>query len=266
MRRSGQSAAVVDLLADVFGDALVGAWLHGSAVLDTLRPSSDLDVLAVVDPAPDAAQRMALLERLLAVSAHPDRAVPGRPVELTVVARGDVVPWRYPPCVAFQYGEWLRDEYERGVVPDRATSSDLALLVEVARRGAGSLVGPPPRDVLPEVPREHVLRAAVDAVPELLQEVDTDTRNVVLTLARVLTTLETGTITTKDRAADHLLTVVPRAHRTVLVAARDDYLGVAAADWSAHRAQAKDLAAWVEARVARSAVPERVARSEVSQP
>lgn len=265
MRTDGQTAAVVDLLSAVFGEALVGAWLHGSAVLDTLRPSSDLDVLAMVEPPPDTPQREALLTGLLGVSVHPDDGVAGRPVELTVVARRDVDPWRYPPPVAFQYGEWLRAAYERGVVPDRQPSPDVALLVEVARRGGGSLVGPSPREVLPAVPPGDLRRASLDAVPELLLEVDTDTRNVLLTLARVVTTVETGTITTKDRAADHLLTRVPDAHREVLVAARDDYLGVASLDWPRHLDEARELAAWCAARVERHDAGSRTVADDVSQ-
>lgn len=192
MRTGEQTAAVLRLLETTFEDALAGAWLHGSAVLGSQRPTSDIDILAMVEVAPDQPQRRSLLRGLLEVSVHPEDTITGRPVELSVVVRSDVVPWRYPPTVTFQYGEWLRREYEDGVVPGAEVSSDLALLIEVARRADDSLVGPSPREVLPEVPPDDLRRAAVDGVPELLDHVGTDTRNVVLTLARIMTTLETG--------------------------------------------------------------------------
>lgn len=249
MRTGEQTAAVLRMLETTFEDALAGAWLHGSAVLGSQRPTSDIDILAMVEVAPDQPQRRSLLRGLLEVSVHPEDTITGRPVELSVVVRSDVVPWRYPPTVTFQYGEWLRREYEDGVVPGAEVSSDLALLIEVARRADDSLVGPSPREVLPEVPPDDLRRAAVDGVPELLDHVGTDTRNVVLTLARIMTTLETGTICTKDGAADYLLTRVPAAHEPVLLAARDDYLGEGAPDWSQRLDEARALAVWCVANI-----------------
>ena len=40
---------VIAIVRDVLGEALIGAYLHGSAVLGGLRPTSDIDVLAVID-------------------------------------------------------------------------------------------------------------------------------------------------------------------------------------------------------------------------
>ena len=54
MRTRDQIQAVADLVSGVFGSDLVGAYLHGSAVLGGLRPTSDVDVLAVCRRASDA--------------------------------------------------------------------------------------------------------------------------------------------------------------------------------------------------------------------
>lgn len=217
--------AVVRLLVDSLGDAVVGAYLHGSAVLGGLRPSSDLDVLVVVHRTMSAAERRAVLDGLLEVSGRRARRGPARPVELTAVVQSDVRPWRYPPRADFQYGEWLRDEYERGVVPLPAPASDLALLLTMVLSGNAPLLGPPPGEVLDPVPHQDLLRASVAGVPELIEDLGSDTRNVVLTLARVWTTLATGRVTTKDDAAAWALERLPGEHRAVLARARAVYLG-----------------------------------------
>jgi streptomycin 3"-adenylyltransferase len=62
-------------------------------------------------------------------------------------------------------------------------------------------------------------------VPELLGDLDTDTRNVLLTLARSWTSLATGVIRSKDAAADWALPRLPAEHRAVLAHARAVYLG-----------------------------------------
>ncbi|GAB2617877.1 aminoglycoside adenylyltransferase family protein [Streptomyces capparidis] len=223
---------VVRLVRGVLGPRLLGAYLHGSAVLGGLRPHSDVDVFAVVRRHLTEAERRALVDGLLDVSGEGARLGPARPVELTVVVRDDVRPWRYPPRRAFQYGEWLREEYERGLLPAPEPSPDLAPLITMVLRGNAALFGPPPARVLDPVPHRDLRRAIVAGVPELLAELEQDTRNVLLTLARVWTTLATGSIRSKDEAAAWALARLPAEHRPVLARARAVYLGEEEDRWA----------------------------------
>ncbi|GAA3142974.1 hypothetical protein GCM10010466_37440 [Planomonospora alba] len=100
---------------------------------------------------------------------------------------------------------------------------DLALLITTVLTGGRALTGPPPAQVLDPVPHADPVRAGVAGVPGLLDDLEDDTRNVVLTLARVWTTLATGEIRPKD-AADWALTRLPPEHRPVLEHARELYL------------------------------------------
>jgi streptomycin 3"-adenylyltransferase len=215
---------VVRLVRDVLGEDVLGAYLHGSAVLDGLRPGSDVDVLAVLRRSATTAERRALVDGLLDISGSRARRGPARPVELTLVVQSDVRPWRYPPRSDFLYGEWLRDDYERGVLPAPERSPDLAVLVRIVLLGDAPLWGPPPAELLDPVPVMDLDRAVVAGVPELLTELESDTRNVVLTLARIWTTLATGVVKSKDAAADWVLESLPAELRPVLVRARNGYL------------------------------------------
>ncbi|MFJ8465387.1 aminoglycoside adenylyltransferase family protein [Streptomyces swartbergensis] len=218
---------LVQLLRTTLGDTLLGIYLHGSATLGGLRPHSDIDVLAVVRDRTTHAQRRSLVEELLKMSGVDGR----RHVELTVVVQDDVRPWRYPPACDFLYGDWLREDYERGATPGPEPSPDLAPLLTMVLRADAPLLGPPPADLLDPVPHEDLRRAIVAGVPELMDELDTDTRNVLLTLARIWTTLATGTIRSKDAAAEWALDRLPAEHRPVLARARAVYLGEEAERW-----------------------------------
>lgn len=220
-----QVTDVVDVVGHVLRDDLVGAYLHGSAVLGGLRPYSDVDVFVVTRRSTTPQQRRALVERLLEISGSRASRGPARPVELIVVVETDVRPWRYPPMMEFLYGEWLRDDYERGETPSPMTSPDLAPLITMVRNGDTPLVGPPPAAILDPVPDDDLRRAIVAGVPDLLDEVESDTRNVVLTLSRIWSTLATGTIKSKDGAADWTLPLLPADHQRVLARARAIYLG-----------------------------------------
>jgi predicted nucleotidyltransferase len=228
---AGNAMDVVRIVQDVVGDKLIGAYLHGSAVLGGLRPLSDIDVLCVVSESTDQRQRAVLVRRIMAISGSRAALGPARPVELTIVVGDDIRPWRYPPSCDFQYGEWLRDEYEQGTVPAPFDDPGLALLVTMALLGNRPLVGPPPAALLDPVPRQDLDRALVSDVPRLLAEAGTDTTNVLLTLARIWLTLAAGNITSKDVAADWALERLPSERRAALTRARAVYLGHEPDSW-----------------------------------
>ncbi|WP_203920529.1 aminoglycoside adenylyltransferase family protein [Rugosimonospora africana] len=226
-----QTQTVVRLVDDVLGDAVIGTYLHGSSVLGGLKPASDLDFLVVTHRRMDDRQRLLLTRELLKVSGDPAGA---RGVELTVVVQPEVRPWRFPPTGDYLYGEWLRDELAtHGAAPPQPMP-DLAVLIAVALTGDHPLSGPPPARVLDPVPHSDVVRASVEGIAELLNELDSDTRNVLLTFARIWVTVATGDIRSKDAAADWALARLPPECRPALEYARHLYLNCSYAEenWS----------------------------------
>jgi len=216
---------VVHLIRGVLGDEVVGVWLYGSAVLGGLRPGSDLDVFVVTRRPTRPRERRALIDGLLPISGSRAIAGPARSIELTIVAQSDVRPWRFPPTLDFLYGDWLRTEFERGDIPAPRPNPDLAVLFSMVLRGGRPLLGPPPADVFDPVPRADLERASLDVIPGLLADLESDTGNVILTLARIWMTIATGEIGSKDHAADWVLARLPEEHRAVLARARAIYLG-----------------------------------------
>jgi streptomycin 3"-adenylyltransferase len=70
-------------------------------------------------------------------------------------------------------------------------------------------------------------------VPSLLADLESDTRNVLLTFARIWFTLETGLVGSKDEAAAWVLEHLPDEHTGVLNRARELYLAGSDIDWAA---------------------------------
>ena len=240
-----QIDSVVSLVRDVLGDDLVGVYLYGSAVVGGLKPDSDVDLLVLASRHTSAAEKRRLVETLIRLSGRGAASGPARSIELTVVADPDVRPWRYPPSVDFQYGDWLRQEFQRGdAVPWDEPNPDLAILLETARSASIAIVGPPLATVVPPVPRADLVRAMDDGIPGLLADIEGDTRNVLLTLARIWTTVATGEIQPKDAAADWALGRLPEDRRGALARARDRYLGVEPGPdaWSDRMASARATA------------------------
>ncbi len=212
-----QLDSAVALVQEVLGDELVGLYLFGSAVLGGLTPTSDLDLLAVARRPTADDERRRLVEGLLVLSMKP------RYLELTIVVQSEIRPWRYPPLMDFQYGDWLRAELERGEISPPRQSPDLAALITMTLLAGKPLVGPPAADVFDPVPHEDLLQAGIDELDGILADLDSDTRNMLLTLTRIWCTAETGEIRSKDGAADWALPRLPAEHRPVLERARDGY-------------------------------------------
>ena len=220
------------LVRHVLDSDAVAAYLFGSAVFGGLRPESDLDMLVVSKRSTTRPEKQRLIQGLLAASGRRTLQGVWRRVELTIVVERDVKPWRLPPRFDFQYGDWLRSEFERGnSEPWPPVNPDLAMLITMVMLANCPLLGPPPAKIFGPVPNDDLLRAMVGDIERLRGEIDSDTRNVVLTLARIWSTVATGTIRPKDAAADWAIERLPEAQRPVLARARSIYVGDQAERW-----------------------------------
>lgn len=224
---------VVALVHGSLGSNVVGAYLFGSAAVGGLRPRSDLDVLAVSKRPMTNEEKQGLVEGILPISWHETGRGMLRGIELTVVVHSDVKPWRYPPNRDFQYGGWLRLALERGERTPWAakTDPDLASLIAQVLAANVRLLGTPPADVFDPVPFSDVLDAIVAGVAQWTRNIDADTRNGILALARVWSALATGALHSKDVAAAWALDRLPDEHKEVLARARSIYLGEREDQW-----------------------------------
>ncbi|WP_434648084.1 aminoglycoside adenylyltransferase family protein [Pseudomonas sp. D1-2] len=228
---TSQVSRALEVLKRHLGQGLRAVVLFGSAVDGGLKPNSDIDLLVFVDLRLPDSVRHGLMKDLLTVSAWPPTDSL-RPLEVTVVALDAIVPWRYPPVREFQFGEWLREDLQAGHFEPAMKDHDLAILLTKAMQHSVCLFGAPIDETLSPVPAADLRRALYDTTTQWNEDTDwhDEQCNVVLALARIWLTLETGTIAPKDQAAAWLLERLPLAHRSVLETARAVYLGWAADD------------------------------------
>ena len=221
-----QVAAVVELVDTAVGPAMLGAYLFGSAVDGGLKPDSDVDLFGVVQRRLTADERRQIIEGLLPLSGRETRRPSWRPIELTLVVHDELHPWRYPPRFDLQYGEWLRPAFlAADLQPWPPANPDVAVLATMVIRRSEALVGPAAIELLGPVPRADLLRAMTDELPTLLGDLEIDTRNVLLTLARMWMTAATGVVRPKDVAARWAAERLPVEHRPLVLRARSGYLG-----------------------------------------
>ncbi|MNO17132.1 Streptomycin 3''-adenylyltransferase [compost metagenome] len=219
------------VVEELLGSAVVGVYLFGSAVTSGLRINSDVDVLVVVNQSLTEVIRRKLTDRLMHVSGKIGNSDSVRPLEVTVINHGDIVPWRFPPKNEYIYGEWLRDEFENGQIQEPSYDPDLAIVLAQVRKNSVSLFGPDASDILEPVPMTHIQRAIMESLPGLIEGIKGDERNVILTLARMWLTVAVGEISSKDIAAEWAIPQLPKVHATLLNLARKAYRGEYVDKW-----------------------------------
>lgn len=123
-----------------------------------------------------------------------------------------------------------------------AVNADLTTLLTIVLLGDRPLFGPPPGALLDPVLMEDCVRAMVGDIKKLMGEFEGDTRNILLTLARIWQTVVTGVIARKDRAATWAQERLPPEYQPLMERARAMYLGREPDDWTGLVSEARACA------------------------
>lgn len=221
-----QISQTLTAIREVLGDKLLGLYLYGSAIQGRLQRYSDIDLFAVISSSTTPDEKKQLIEELLHISGI-YKSIDKRPIELTVVVHSEVNPWQYPPKFDYKYGDWLRTEFESGKLnPWKTTESpDLAIVITQLLLANKILYGPSPSELLPSVPYRDFVTASIAEVDNLISELESDTRNVLLTLARIWSTVETDSIWSKQDAATWAIERLPEPYKIIFENARSFMMG-----------------------------------------
>ena len=238
-----QIAQCIDLLNEVLGDDLLGVYLYGSAVAGGLKAHSDIDIFAVSSRTTTIEEKDKLAKAILKISGVHQKTRK-RPIELLIVVKEQVNPWQYPPLFDFQYGDWLRKEFESGNIEPWFSKEmpDLALLITQLLLENKTLSGSSPENLLVNVPYQDVLKAIKGSLHELEENFDDDTRNVLLTHARTWVLLATDLIYSKPDAAQWVIENLPDEHKPIMEKAKAICLGEEVESWGGQLEAAKGCA------------------------
>lgn len=212
----------LNLVKEIFGQDLLGIYLYGSSILGGLQKYSDIDLFVVSKRATTREEKAKFVAALLKISGVYMKSKKLLPIEITIIEKSEINPWHYPPRFDFQYGEWLRKQFEHGDIEPWPVKEmpDLALIVTQILLASNTLVGTNPDQLLCKVPYKDFINAITDALPNLLSDIDSDTRNVLLTFARIWSTVETDAIRSKPDAADWVINRLPEKYRPVIKRAK----------------------------------------------
>lgn len=217
---------------DVFGETLIGVYLHGSLAMGCFNPAaSDIDMLAVVrdDLAVDAKQRAGRTLLRLAEQA------PVKGLEVSILSLNDLHPFRHPTPYQLHFSDNNKAQFAEGTMDfERArVDGDLAAHIVMTRARGVCLYGEPIGVVFPDVPREAYLNSiavdAEDSYRAIRAGADAGECAVpvygVLNFCRVLAFVEASALTSKPEGGRWALEHLPAEYQPIVEAALQTYTG-----------------------------------------
>lgn len=207
-----------------FGPNLLGVYLHGSLAMGCFNPqNSDIDLLLVVDTEPSDADKLAFMEQVISMN---DEA-PAKGLELSVVTRDAVMPFRYPTPFVLHFSpmhlDWFQRDPNGYVQHMKGEDPDLAAHCTILRKYGVVLYGAPIADTFGEVPKDAYLDSIWQDVSSAEEDILRDPMYITLNLCRVLAYVRDGLILSKQAGGTWGLSHLPENHHPLIQQALSCY-------------------------------------------
>lgn len=208
----------------VFGQNLLGVYLHGSLAMGCFNPrKSDIDLMLVVDKEPSDEEKLAFMQQVAAMNEE----APAKGLELSIVTRGAVKPFVYPTPFVLHFSPmhlgWFRQDPGGYITNMKGDDPDLAAHCTVLLRRGIVLWGAPIPEVFGEVPKAAYLDSIRQDVAGAQEDILTDPIYMTLNLCRVLAYAREGLVLSKQEGGQWGLANLPHEHCPILRQALDCY-------------------------------------------
>ena len=198
-----------DACVRIFGDNLIGVYVHGSVAFGCFRwDRGDIDFLVVVRDEPSQAQKEAFIHYLL----DTDAGIPPKGWEMSVMLEADCRHFHHPAPYWLTYSNDHREQCLADIPTYCARMNgldrDLAAHCTVMRAVGFALIGPAPREVFGPVDRADYIDSLLWDIDGAADEVLSNPAYFILNLCRSLAYMEEGLVLSKrgggEWAMEHL--------------------------------------------------------------
>jgi streptomycin 3"-adenylyltransferase len=222
-------AQVDELTAALSGfvaDQLLGIYLHGSLALGSFNPRhSDLDLLVITSARLPLATKRQIVEFLLECSRRP------HPIEISLLARAQLLPWRYPPPFDLHYSEAWRARYADALATGawqawndaEHQDPDLAAHITVLNARGIRLAGASIAAQFPAVPADHYRASLAADIADGLDAIAANPVYAILNCCRTYAYLHDRQVRSKEEGGRWALDALPAGLRDPVIRALAAY-------------------------------------------
>jgi len=209
-----QVGQLVSTLSNCLAERLVGIYLHGSLAMGCFNPNhSDLDLLVIMADRMQLTVKRQMIEHLIEYSQQPQA------IEISFLARTQLLPWQYPPPFDLHYSEMWRAAYTCDLISGLWQSwdssehrdPDLAAHITIITKRGICLAGAPISAIFPSVPCDDYRAAIAADIHDSLESIATNPVYTILNCCRTYAYVRDGHIFSKAEGGDWAIQVLPAA-------------------------------------------------------
>lgn len=201
----------------VFGENLIGVYLHGSLAMGCFNPQkSDLDLILVVEKPVSDAEKLKFLQCLMLLNEE----APEKGFELSIVKKEVCRPFVYPTPFEFHYSnghrEAVRSDMPGYIEGMQGVDKDLGAHFTIINRYGISLYGPPVEEIFAPVPKRDYFDSIWFDVQNAEADILDSPMYIVLNLCRVLGYVRDGLVLSKKTGGEWGVQHLPAQFRELI--------------------------------------------------
>lgn len=209
--------AIVKLMTELMGDALVGIYVHGSYAFGCFRwETSDIDYLAVLNRPMTLAEK----ERYIVELCKINEEAPPKGIEMSVLLERDCRHFTHPTPYDLHFSnahlEVVRADLTAYCMRMHGLDPDLAAHITVTRAVGIPLCGKPIEEVFAPVPPEAYLDSIYRDIENAATDILENPIYITLNLCRVLAYIREGSVLSKAQGGEWGLTHLPERYHAVV--------------------------------------------------
>lgn len=194
---------LVEYSCNIFGNNLVGIYLHGSMAMGCFNPmKSDVDILVIVEEAVTDVQKKMFMEVIVTLN----DSAPAKGIEMSLVrskyCKNFVYPTPFDLHFSVMHLNWYKNNPEEYIKKMNGTDPDLAAHFVITKNRGIVLYGKAISEVFVEIPIEAYLDSIKRDIMGSEAEVITNPIYILLNLCRVLAYVQDRLVLSKKEGGE----------------------------------------------------------------
>lgn len=208
----------------IFGEKLVGIYLHGSIAMGCFNPEkSDIDLVFVIEKEITDEEKLDFMNVIVKLN----ESAPKKGLELSIVKREVCQPFIYPTPFELHFSsmhlDWFQKDPKGYVKNMKGIDKDLAAHFTVIREYGIVLYGVAIQDVFAEVPKEDYFDSIFEDIQDAKEDIIRDPMYIILNLCRVLAAVQDGVVLSKEQGGAWGLLHIVQDYHTLIQSALESY-------------------------------------------
>ena len=213
-----------EMSRNVFGENLLGIYLHGSLAMNCFNPQkSDIDLILVVRDTVSFDDKLRFTNELLAL----EDAAPEKGFELSIVKKEFCQPFTYPTPFEYHFSHGHKAAFLADtpayIEKMQGVDKDLGAHFTIINHFGIPLYGPPVREVFAPVPKKDYFDSIWYDVEHAKEDILDSPMYIVLNLCRVLGYARDGLVLSKKTGGEWGVKHLPATFRGLVEAALGSY-------------------------------------------